>query len=1223
MKRLTTYILSLLFACHLAAQTTEGTEFWVTFMDNSAIPEGGSEVTLSLIVSTRYDANITVLNPQTGWQTTLSVTANGVAEIPIPHTQAYSCYEDEVDNKGLYITSDAPVSMFASNFRELSYDATIILPISGLGTDYIIQTYEGFAYAANDLYYPREFVVVATENNTRVTIIPHARTTGGHGKNVPFTVKLDRGETYFLSSSDASNDLSGTQVKADKKVAVFSGHSCTFIPADIKACDHIVEQQVPVLMWGKQFAVTRSVDQDGSRVMLTAGTDGTVITLNGSMLTTLNALESVEFRLEDNSCYVEASEPVACYLYLEGCGTTASGLGDPSSVHISPIEQQVDKLTFATFQTSVTNNHYINLVTTAAGAAAMRLDGVSIASRFSVLTGNSGLRYAQINITNGTHTIETTADGFVGYVYGIGKAESYAYNIGSATKPLDGQILVDGEPRIDIEYTDVRCYLKTVSFAPMVDAPYTSIEWVFGDGTTSTATSPTHTYAAAGHYAVEMRTVYADRYDTARTSLTLVENLYDTMRVNICKGEKFEYEDKTYTETGTYDLHYTSADGCDSILTIILNAADTFLTQQTASFHVGASYRWHNRWYREAGVYRDTLPTVNGCDSIFVLTLTTTDPTTVMADTICYQPTYTFHGHTFTLPSMEGFEDKEYINYTLEVRDKAECVTYRMNLAIIPKTAGTTETYVTIYDGQTYDFYGETLRKEGTYTKTVELACDCEQTFILHLTVADHPVDTTTVSLCHEDSYTFHDKTYTEAGSYRDTVWNVMGIEAIYQLDLSDHRTRYEMTVSGVTSYFFKGQTLTESGTYQDTLTNAAGCDSIVTLYLGINEPCTIHTEETLYRCAGETVPWNGQTCTPGNTYTAPFTTAAGCDSIATLHLLMLANTTASIDVEICEGDYYRVGDERLTGEGTHTVHLTNTNGCDSTVNVTISFKDSYDIPIEHTITEGEEYDWEGDTYSKEGYYSKCFVATNGCDSIRTLHLIVNPIPDVMLYDTWSKTAYDELFETYRGKNINVIFCRTFAVNQWTTLCLPFPLETLEDTPFDGIVYQLDDATVDDMHGLILTFSPTDAIETCMPYVVIPEVEIKNPRFEKTRFVSFEALTQSSPSGDVDFRALTAVDRLTRKTSIYLLNNRLYYANQNTGTRIRAFRAYLEFLHPDQITYVQPRICIGNTISTPPLIEGGEQDEALEDTGTYKYMENGILYIRRNGQRYNATGQAY
>jgi hypothetical protein len=126
----------------LVAQTTEGTEFWVTFMNNENNESGSSEMQLKLIVSSRYNATISVSNPQTDWSTTFRVTANQIANQVLPHTQCYTFAAEKAENHGLLVTSDNPISLFAANYSPHSYDATIVLPIKALGKDYIIQTYE-------------------------------------------------------------------------------------------------------------------------------------------------------------------------------------------------------------------------------------------------------------------------------------------------------------------------------------------------------------------------------------------------------------------------------------------------------------------------------------------------------------------------------------------------------------------------------------------------------------------------------------------------------------------------------------------------------------------------------------------------------------------------------------------------------------------------------------------------------------------------------------------------------------------------------------------------------------------------------------------------------------------------------------------------------------------------------------------------------------------------
>lgn len=816
-------ILLVAFSMQAWAQNTEGTAFWVTFMNNKGTPEGDSGLVLKLIASSRQDAVLTVTNPQTGYSASFSVQAGAIAEFALPHEQAYTAYAGSVAQRGILVTSTQPVSLYASNFQEHTYDATIILPETALGTDYIAQMYESD-------YGGKEIAVVSTQDNTVLTITPHARTTRGQTPDVPFSVNLKRGETYMLMSQDPDGSFSGSRIQATYPVAVFAGHQCINIPADNKACDHIVEQQMPVPMWGRQFALTKTYGQNGDMVLVTARDAGTVVRVNGSMVTTLQALQSYEFRLTENSAFVETSGPAACYLYLEGAERNAF-MGDPSSVHVSPIEQHVRQITFATFQTAISRTHYVNIVTTPAGAESMLLDGRNVANEFAPLTGNGNLRFAQISIAHGTHTLRCGSGGFTGHVYGLGDCESYAYTFGSAIRQLDGQILVDGEPRTDMVYDETRCYKVPISFSPHANVDFTSIEWDLGDGTKLTEPNVTHTYAAAGTYLVEMHIANEDGKDTARTTLVLTETLRDTLRTTICDGETFTLDGQNFTTAGKHEVHLTSAGGCDSIITLYLTVAENYEKKENASFRTGSSFRWHNRWFREGGVFRDTLTTRQGCDSIFILTLTEMEASVEMKDTICWQPFYNFRGYDYPLPPVDAYRDRDFIDYTLEYFDKDECEHYRMDLAIVPKENGSYELYEEIQGGETYDFFGETLSAPGTYTKTVSTACNCVQEYTLHLFVRSYEIDKAVARLCHEDSLLFHDKYYKEPDVWKDTVFTEAGIEAVYELTLEDARTYTEMNVKDVASYDFNGRTLIEEGTYRDTLDNADGCDSIITLH--------------------------------------------------------------------------------------------------------------------------------------------------------------------------------------------------------------------------------------------------------------------------------------------------------------------------------------------------------------------------------------------------------
>ena len=94
--------------------------------------------------------------------------------------------------------------------------------------------------------------------------------------------------------------------------------------------------------------------------------------------------------------------------------------------------------------------------------------------------------------------------------------------------------------------------------------------WDFGDGQVSNDFSPTHSYSAAGDYTVTMVAGLNDFEcaDTAFLEVHIPENfLIDTVTC-----ESFAFGDEVVWESGVYHKAYTTASGCDSLVTLKLDA---------------------------------------------------------------------------------------------------------------------------------------------------------------------------------------------------------------------------------------------------------------------------------------------------------------------------------------------------------------------------------------------------------------------------------------------------------------------------------------------------------------------------------------------------------------------------------------------------------------------------------------------------------------------------
>lgn len=130
--------------------------------------------------------------------------------------------------------------------------------------------------------------------------------------------------------------------------------------------------------------------------------------------------------------------------------------------------------------------------------------------------------------------------------------------------------------------------------------------------------------------------------------------------------------------------------------------------------------------------------------------------------------------------------------------------------------------------------------------------------------------------------------------------------------------------------YDLNGQLYGSPGTYADTLAGWDGCDSLVLLELEVLPADT--TLLTAELCPGGQYQVGGQVFSATGTYEVVLTGAGGCDSLVVLDLFVHGQDTAQLSATICEGMAYELGGQQFVAGGTYPVALQASNGCDSTV---------------------------------------------------------------------------------------------------------------------------------------------------------------------------------------------------------------------------------------------------------------------------------------------------
>ena len=481
---------------------TYGNEFWLGFMMNNLVSvDENPKLVVYAVAEEQMD--ITIALGTTGAPIgSISIPAGGGVGVSQPLTPA-AVYpkSDEVDNgatdRGIHIyTSDKRKKFTCYALSEVkehtagsARDATLLLPADVLGKEYFVQTYPTDGAAT-------EFMVVATEANTKVTIVPSTTTAGGHSPTNPIDITLGRGQTLLVKSAEKSAtvpsiDLSGSSICADKPIAVFNGNISTKIPdRDAYSANHTFEQMIPQTMWGKEFYVSLADGTKRNMVQVTASVDGTRVTISypnkADETVTLNRGQSLSAPIQllqtapstadvVTHLKITATEPIICCHYLtcgganqEDTGADLFDWGNPTNALIVPWMHRSKEMSFYAGQITNKNDdtpsqqkYFVQIVTNAADKNNIKLDGTAVAgSLFKPFTKDASKVYASIQLPNpdqtvptAKHRLESTGGGFVGYVYGMtSEARAYEYTLGFDPMTYPDSLFVrdKNNPKADI-----------------------------------------------------------------------------------------------------------------------------------------------------------------------------------------------------------------------------------------------------------------------------------------------------------------------------------------------------------------------------------------------------------------------------------------------------------------------------------------------------------------------------------------------------------------------------------------------------------------------------------------------------------------------------------------------------------------------------------------------------------------------------------------------------
>ncbi len=349
------------------------------------------------------------------------------------------------------------------------------------------------------------------------------------------------------------------------------------------------------------------------------------------------------------------------------------------------------------------------------------------------------------------------------------------------------------------------------------------------------------------------------------TQLTVIPHTSFNQEFSLCQGDSIKVGQKVYKNTGNFIDTLVNVNGCDSIVfTDIRVYPLPALVSQEFRICEGDSIVVGTKIYKTDGLYRDTLASINGCDSIIVTTLKVDQKLYFGQSEICRGDSIVIAGNSlsnsgvYTFNLVNNYGCDSIITYALTVNEHFQKSNeYR------------------ICPGDSVSVGSSVFKYPGNYSDTLHTSKGCDS-ILNSIIIWNHVDKNLSFAVCKGQGITVNGKLYKEAGFFRDTLLKSDGCDSILNITIIVHPNFVTDTLFEIC----KGESVTvgtgtyfNSGKFAEILESVNGCDSLVNfeikiinfvpVFFGVRDTLKafkiVGAEYQWYECInGEKVPYFG-----------------------------------------------------------------------------------------------------------------------------------------------------------------------------------------------------------------------------------------------------------------------------------------------------------------------------------------------------------------------------
>ena len=357
-------------------------------------------------------------------------------------------------------------------------------------------------------------------------------------------------------------------------------------------------------------------------------------------------------------------------------------------------------------------------------------------------------------------------------------------------------------------------------------------------------------------------------------SVSALPPVTSSFEAQVCQGQVFVYEGVSLGIGQSQTFPLKTAQGCDSLVTVSVTALPVSFGNLNVAVCEGGSYQYQGVNMAPGETRNFTLTNYLGCDSVVTVTVNAIPPpTTSFNARVCAGGFYVYEGVSLAVGQTQSFVLK-----TAAGCDSIVTVT----VSSLPITYGSINPQ--ICQGGFYSYQGTTIAAGQTRTFTLTNYLGCDSILTVSVTALQPVSSSQTVKVCTGETYLYEGIDLSIGQSQSFTLSTPTGCDSVVTItvgELQASQSTLNISICENETYNFNGNNLLPNTVNVFTIQNWQGCDSVITVNVGSRK--TSQSTLNVQICKGESFDYFGTEIQIGETKTVILQNNEGCDSTVTV----------------------------------------------------------------------------------------------------------------------------------------------------------------------------------------------------------------------------------------------------------------------------------------------------------------------------------------------------